>query len=121
MQTRLAGTTGNRSAIGARVAVTTRKGTETVIQIRESVSHTGFRGQSAMTAHFGLGEASEDASLEVRWPSGQRSSETDIMVDRPTEIIESQVCQSPVRECGRTLAASASTWPSCVSRVCRDS
>lgn len=88
LQVRLTGTTSNRSAIGARVLVTTGEGAEAVTQMREQVSQTGFRGQSSMIAHFGLGTATEVARVEVVWPSGKRSTQAEVAVDRQIEIVE---------------------------------
>lgn len=85
---RLAGTKSNRSAIGARVTVVSRDGTGDVARMREIGSHTGFRGQSASIAHFGLGEATAVVTVEVRWPSGARSTVVDPGVDRLHDIVE---------------------------------
>jgi hypothetical protein len=60
------GTRSNRSAIGARVAVTAG-GRQ---QIREVLSGSSYLSQSDLRQHFGLGEAKKADRIEVRWPSG---------------------------------------------------
>lgn len=56
----------NRSAVGARLWVTTSSGT----RMREIASANGFDAQSTLTAHFGLGMADSITSVRVRWPDG---------------------------------------------------
>ncbi|HEV2353855.1 MAG TPA: CRTAC1 family protein, partial [Puia sp.] len=60
------GTRSNRSAIGARIAVTAggRR------QIREVMSGSSYISQSDLRQHFGLGKAAKADQIEVRWPSG---------------------------------------------------
>ncbi len=60
------GTQSNRDGIGARVKVTAGG----FSQIREVKSGSSYLCQSDMRLHFGLGEASEADSVEIRWPSG---------------------------------------------------
>jgi len=64
---KLVGTRSNRSAIGARVAVTAggRR------QIREVLSGSSYISQSDLRQHFGLGPAPRVDQIEVRWPNGQ--------------------------------------------------
>ena len=63
---RLAGTSGNRDGVGARIAVTVAGKT----QIREIAAGSSSMGQNTLVAHFGLGAASEAETVTVRWPSG---------------------------------------------------
>jgi hypothetical protein len=67
LNVKLAGTRSNRSAIGARVAVTAggRR------QIREVLSGSSYISQSDLRQHFGLGQAPKVDQIEVRWPNGQ--------------------------------------------------
>lgn len=60
------GTTTNRSAIGARLTLTTggRR------QIRELQSGSSYLAQNDLRAHFGLGRAERAERLEIRWPDG---------------------------------------------------
>jgi len=61
---RLEGSKSNRSAIGARVRVTSNGRTQT----REVTSGGSYASQSDFTLHFGVpGQAAE---IEIRWPGG---------------------------------------------------
>jgi hypothetical protein len=60
------GHTSNRSAIGARVTVTTGQ----TRQLREVQSGSSYLAQNGPRLHFGLGRAPRIDRLEVRWPSG---------------------------------------------------
>ncbi|GAC1661182.1 MAG: hypothetical protein NVS9B4_13090 [Candidatus Acidiferrum sp.] len=60
------GTRSNRSAIGARVRVVTGEHS----QINEVASGSSFLSQNDFRLHFGLGQARQADSVEVRWPLG---------------------------------------------------
>src|SRR5438105_1195803 len=60
------GTRSNRSAIGARVKLTTG----THVQIDEVMSGSSYYSQSDFRLHFGLGRAATADRVEVAWPSG---------------------------------------------------
>ncbi len=66
LNVKLTGTRSNRSAIGARIAVTAggRR------QIREVLSGSSYISQSDLRQHFGLGTAQNVDQIEVRWPNG---------------------------------------------------
>jgi len=66
LNVKLMGTRSNRSAIGARIAVTAggRR------QIREVLSGSSYISQSDLRQHFGLGAAGKVDQIEVRWPNG---------------------------------------------------
>jgi enediyne biosynthesis protein E4 len=61
----LAGTTSNRSAIGARITVT--YGTRT--QVQDVTAQSSFYSVNDRRLHFGLGAATT-ADLSIRWPNG---------------------------------------------------
>jgi hypothetical protein len=63
---RTVGMKSNRDGIGARVTVTAGERR----QIQEVTSGGSYLSQSDLRVHFGLGNASQIDSLEVRWPSG---------------------------------------------------
>jgi hypothetical protein len=63
---RLIGTTSNRDGIGARVRVTAGGTTQT----RLRVSSAGYLSQGDHRLHFGLGDAAQIDTIEIRWPSG---------------------------------------------------
>ncbi|MBV9267907.1 MAG: CRTAC1 family protein [Acidobacteriaceae bacterium] len=62
----LIGTKSNRSAIGAHAIITvgSRK------MIDEIMSGGSYYSQNSFTLHFGLGQATQVDTIEVRWPSG---------------------------------------------------
>ena len=80
----LTGTRSNRSAIGARctVEVNGRK------QIADVVSGGSYYSQSAFTLYFGAGKADKVDRIEVRWPSGETQSWTNVPVNRTVRITE---------------------------------
>jgi hypothetical protein len=65
---KLVGTRCNRTAIGARVRVTTGKH----IQMDEVHSGTSVMSQSDLRLHFGLGKLDTVDSIEVKWPTTQK-------------------------------------------------
>lgn len=81
----LIGHKSNRDAIGAKVKLTTASGRELYNHV--SIS-TGFMGSSDKRVHFGLGEETKVASIEIRWPSGIRQVLKDIPADQFLKIDE---------------------------------
>lgn len=67
----LAGKTSNRSAIGARVVLTAGL----LKQIRQVEAGTGSGCANDLTLHFGLGDFSGEADLEITWPNGKVQTE----------------------------------------------
>lgn len=63
----LVGTESNRDAIGATVRIST-KGSQ---QLAVRRSTTGYLSQNDPRIHFGLADASEVQSVEIKWPSGK--------------------------------------------------
>ena len=80
----LTGTRSNRSAIGARctVEVNGRK------QIADVVSGGSYYSQNAFTLYFGTGKADKVDRIEVRWPTGETQSWTNLPVNRTVLITE---------------------------------
>jgi hypothetical protein len=74
----------NRSAIGARVAVTAGGRT----QIDEVRSGGSYLSQNDLRLHFGLGGAERADSIFVRWPSGGKTVLKDVAADRILTINE---------------------------------
>ena len=64
---RLVGVKANRAAIGARVKVTVKNGTETRAVYR-TVGSGGSFGASPLEQHMGLGKSAEIVGLEIQWP-----------------------------------------------------
>ncbi len=81
---KLVGTKSNRSAIGARVLVLAG-GHNQPDEVRSGGS---YLSQNDLRLHFGLGAATHADRIEVRWPSGQRSTLKDVAADRVVTIQE---------------------------------
>ena len=77
---KLIGTKCNRTAIGARVKVTTRNHT----QMDEVHSGTSVMSQNDLRLHFGLGAASVADVIEVKWPTTQH-------IERFTQVKANQI------------------------------
>ena len=67
---RLAGTTSNRSALGAVVRVTA--GGRTYTKVMDG--NSGYLSHSVAPLYFGLGDAEAIDSIEVTWPTGKTQS-----------------------------------------------
>jgi len=80
----LIGTISNQSAIGAKVFVKSNG----IWQMREINAQSGFGGQSAMSAHFGIGQSTSIDSIRIEWPSGYVQYETQININQHIEIEE---------------------------------
>ncbi len=88
----LRGAASNSRGIGARVLVTA--GGQT--QIREIGAENGLMGQSAATAHFGLGLAATVDTLRVYWPGGiVQELPPGLAADQRITITESGVSAAP--------------------------
>ena len=87
---RLIGTKSNRSAIGARVRVTTSKMT----QIDEVRAGGSYNSTNDTRLHFGLGSEATINKIEVLWPSGLRQEFSEIQADAIYEIKEGE----PIRK-----------------------
>jgi hypothetical protein len=88
IQIKCIGTMSNRSAIGAKVRLKATIGGESVWQMREISSKTGFMTQNSLMAHFGLGDASIIDSVKVEWPSGMVDVQTGASVNQFLTITE---------------------------------
>lgn len=80
----LTGVESNRSAVGARVEVTSDLGT----QVREVRAGEAYGIVNAATRHFGLGSATSAESIVVRWPSGHVDTLLDPPIDRTIHVTE---------------------------------
>ena len=68
---RLRGTHANREGLGALVTVVLPDGRRITKPLD---GKSGYLSQSDLPLYFGLGDADQAASVEVRWPSGHRQS-----------------------------------------------
>jgi hypothetical protein len=80
----LTGHTSNRDGIGAVVKVTTGKLSQWVTV----TSSSGYLSSSDPRAHFGLGDAKQADSIEIRWPSGIQQTLTNIPADHQLQVDE---------------------------------
>ena len=81
---RLRGVQSNRSAIGARVTVTTGG----VTQTNEVRGGGSYLAQNDLRVHFGLGSAVTVDRLQVRWPNGREETWRDVAADRIVTLSE---------------------------------
>ena len=72
------GTTGDRSAIGARVRATSGGRT----QLREVRSSASYLSANDLRQHFGLGADKRIERLTVRWPSGRMRTIEDVALNQ---------------------------------------
>jgi hypothetical protein len=80
----LAGTKSNRSAIGARCTIEAggRK------QMADVVSGGSYYSQNDLTLYFGLGAVAKVDKVEVRWPSGETQTWTDLPANKLQRLVE---------------------------------
>jgi len=75
----------NRDAIGAKIKVATPSGRTLFNHVTASV---GFLSSSDRRVHFGLGEETKAASIEIRWPSGITQKLAGVPADRILDVEE---------------------------------
>jgi enediyne biosynthesis protein E4 len=83
LRVKTVGTRSNRDGIGAKLTLTTNKGTRLFAMVK---SGSSYLSQSELPVTFGLGKPEEGktASLEIVWPSGQKDSIPNI---KPNQFI----------------------------------
>jgi hypothetical protein len=84
LELKLIGTRSNRDAVGARV--TLRAGGR--LQTREVHAGSAYLSGSSLVQHFGLGTASRVDSIEVRWPSRERTRLESVTADQQLILVE---------------------------------
>lgn len=84
LQVRLIGARSNRDGVGARVVVVADK----LGRMRERKGGGSFLSASDPRLHFGLGAQSQVQLVDVRWPSGLKTSLRDLAADRLVTIEE---------------------------------
>jgi hypothetical protein len=84
LELRLQGTRSNRDAIGARIKVVAKAGT----QYNHVTTTCGYASSSAGPVHFGLGSASSADLVEIRWPSGEVQQLKNVAADRLVHVRE---------------------------------
>jgi hypothetical protein len=83
---RLRGTTSNRAAIGASIAVHAAGTTQTA----PIVSQSSYLSASDLRVHFGLGRAASIDRITVRWPSGASESFSGVKINSTALLVEGQ-------------------------------
>jgi hypothetical protein len=105
---RLAGTKGNRDAIGARVTVETDRLRKTrIVQ-----AGSGFLSQHSKELLIGLGPSARIVKLTVDWPSGGTQVLTDVSLDSRVTIVEGGSVQTTPFVTRATAPATAVVSPS---------
>ena len=96
MAIQLEGRSANRDAIGARVEVKLKDGER---RVRSLYAGSGYLAQSSKWIHFGLGAATQVASLSVRWPDGKTENFGALIADRRYRIRqgEGKAVEEPAR------------------------
>ncbi|HYB52406.1 MAG TPA: ASPIC/UnbV domain-containing protein, partial [Thermoanaerobaculia bacterium] len=82
----LSGRVSNRQGLGAAVTVTAGGRSHT----KYNDGKSGYLSQSALPLYFGLGDATAVEKVEVRWPSGRRST-----IDRGVPINQTLTVTEP--------------------------
>jgi hypothetical protein len=101
LSVKLVGQKTNRSAIGARIKLTTAG--DAPATLHRCVSTGSSFGANSLEQHLGLGQATRVATLEVHWPtSGTTQVFRDIAADQAIEITEfaddfKQLDYSPIK------------------------
>jgi len=88
IKVKLKGTSSNRAAIGARVTARATIRGKSVSQLHEVNAGSGFRSQSDLVQHFGLGDAKQVTEIEIRWPSGKTQTLKNQPANQLIEITE---------------------------------
>ncbi len=81
---KLVATRSHRDALGALVRLTAGGRTQT----RQVQAAGGYLSQSTSRLHFGLGGAAAVEKVEIRWPSGQVQTLTDVQAGKVTTVTE---------------------------------
>lgn len=84
LQVKLVGTQSTRAGIGAQVDVVAGA----LQMMRDVNTGVGYRSQSMLRAHFGLGLHTVADTVRVRWPSGNSTVLTNVPADQIVEITE---------------------------------
>ena len=75
---RLIGSSTNRAGIGARLTVTVGGRSQAAEILTSTSAFTGVQPE----AHFGLGAATVVDRLDIAWPGGSTTSQTNVSVDQ---------------------------------------
>jgi len=87
LKVKLAGVKSNRTALGARVVVTTGK----LTQVHAVLSQSSYYSHDDLRLHFGLGDKLQADRIDVYWPSGQVDTLKDVKADQVLKIKEGEI------------------------------
>jgi hypothetical protein len=82
----------NRSAVGARLTLTAGS----MKAVREVKAGSSYLSQSDLRQHFGFGRAMQADRLEIRWPSGQVETLTNLVANQILTVTEGKGVTSRV-------------------------
>jgi len=91
---RALGVKSNRSGLGARIRIVT----DERAQIDEVRSGGSYYSQNDLRVHFGLGQATQVKTLEVRWPSGAVDTLANLPVNQVVYIKEGAGLLKPAEQ-----------------------
>ncbi len=80
----LQGSASNRSALGARIEVTTDQRTT----VKEVSSGAGRGSQNSLPVEFGLGTATAIQDITIHWPSGSVQNLGSVAMDQYLQVVE---------------------------------
>jgi hypothetical protein len=81
----LEGTISNRDAIGTTITLTTTNGA-----LKRYYSGVGFLSQSLQAVHFGINDAPEILTVDIKWPSGLVETFNSLDIDTTIKATEGQ-------------------------------
>jgi hypothetical protein len=84
LELKLLGTASNRDAVGARIALWAGG----LAQTREVHAGSGYLSGSSLVQHFGLGTATEVDRVDIRWPSGARTTLNHVAANQRIVVVE---------------------------------
>ena len=114
LKLRLAGTSSNRSAIGAKVRVRATIRGQSVWQMREISGGDSFMSQQDMRPNFGLGDAAVAETVRIEWPSGIVQELEDVAADQILEVTEPARLAALVAQANGLFELEIGGWPGSV-------
>jgi hypothetical protein len=95
---RLVGAKSNRSAIGARMIVSTASDSgKTINQMDEVRGGGSYLSSNDQRLHFGLGSAAVIKSVQISWPSGLKEELRNVPADALYTVVEGQGIKRTVK------------------------
>jgi len=113
------GTTVNRDAIGARIALNSAAGGKSLPQTRTIRAGEGFLSQSSAWQHFGLAGRDTPISLTITWPDASQQNFQLLPVNQRYSITQGNDTAVPEESTKRAITSNAlvSTKPDANARI----